>query len=167
MSVLRLRKPNKYGQWGLEVTPRVPTTDAARTLDTILTTATDAELAAYMTARAKLNPGKVWDGYFKPMLEAMDMRTRDEVLSNLTDYGNELSKSKSIGETQAGGLQFGGENHDEKEDEKKPLMALLVTVSLTTTTSPGLAMPCGSGAARTTTGSPPCNRRIPISGRNE
>ena len=83
-----------------------------QTLDTILTAATDEELAAYMTTRAKMNPGQVWDGYFKPMLEAMDKATRDEVLSNMTNYGNELATSKSIGETEASGLIFGGENDE-------------------------------------------------------
>lgn len=90
-----------------------------QTLDTILTAATDEELAAYMTARAKMNPGRVWDGYFKPMLEAIDKATRDEVLSNMAEYGNELGNSKAESETETTGLTFGGENEDEKEDEEK------------------------------------------------
>jgi hypothetical protein len=90
-----------------------------QTLDTILTAATDEELAAYMTARAKMNPGLVWDGYFKPMLEAIDKVTRDEVLSNMAEYGNELGNSKAESETETTGLTFGGENDDEKEDEEK------------------------------------------------
>jgi hypothetical protein len=90
-----------------------------QTLDTILTAATDEELAAYMTARAKMNPGKVWDGYFKPMLEAMDKATRDEVMSNMANYGNQLATSEAVGETEASGLTFGGENSNGKEDEEK------------------------------------------------
>jgi hypothetical protein len=82
-----------------------------QTLDTILTAATDEELAKYMAGRAKMNPGKVWDGYFKPMLEAMDKVARDEVLSNLSDYESD---------TETKGLTFGGENDDEKEEEKNP-----------------------------------------------
>jgi hypothetical protein len=93
-----------------------------QTLDTILTAATDAELAAYMTARAKMNPGMVWDGYFKPMLAALDKATRDEVMGEMTNYGNELAQSKSIGETEASGLIFGGENDDEEEVEAQRLI---------------------------------------------
>jgi hypothetical protein len=90
-----------------------------QTLDTVLTAATDEELAAYMAGRAKMNPGKVWDGYFKPMLEAMDKVIRDEVMSNMANYGNQLATSEAVGETEASGLTFGGENSDEKEDEEK------------------------------------------------
>lgn len=61
------------------------------TVDTILAAATEAELAEYFSGRAKLDPGRVWDGYFKPMLDAMDPRTRDEVLSNLSDYAPSMS----------------------------------------------------------------------------
>jgi hypothetical protein len=86
-----------------------------QTLDTILTAATDEELAAYMTARAKLNPGKVWDGYLKPMLEAMDKATRDEVLSNMAEY--ELSSEP--GEMEAGPSGSLATTSDEKEDKEK------------------------------------------------
>jgi hypothetical protein len=86
-----------------------------KTLDTILTAATDEELAAYMTARAKLNPGKVWDGYFKPMLEAMDKATRDEVLSNMAEFQPSI-EAGSMEEGPSGSLASTG---DEKEDEEK------------------------------------------------
>jgi hypothetical protein len=92
-----------------------------QTLDTILTVATDAELAAYMTARAKMNPGLVWDGIFRPMLESMDKAARDEVMGEITSYGNEMATSKSIGETAASGLIFGGQN-DENEVEGQKIV---------------------------------------------
>jgi hypothetical protein len=94
-------------------------TASRKTIDTILNNVTDAELAAYMAGRAKMNPGKVWDGYLKPLLQAMDKATRDEVMGEMTNYGNELAQSKAVGETAASGLIFGGENDDEKEDEEK------------------------------------------------
>lgn len=87
--------------------------------DAVLAPATPDELVSYMASRAKLDPGKIWDGYFKPLLEAMDKATRDKVLANLDDdYGNELGTSKAEEETEAKGLTFGGENQDEKEDEE-------------------------------------------------
>jgi len=66
--------------------PSSRTTSARSTLDTLLSTATAEELGKYFAGRAKLNAGKVWDGYFKPMLDALDRATRDEVLSSLEDY---------------------------------------------------------------------------------
>jgi hypothetical protein len=88
-----------------------------QTLDTILTAATDEELATYMAGRAKLNPGKVWDGYFKVALDAMDKATRDEVLSNLAEY----EPSEESGEMESGPSGSLASTGDEKEDgEKNP-----------------------------------------------
>lgn len=97
---------------------RVSTTDAA-TADTLLRTATDEELATYFAGRAKMNPGKIWDGIWKPALQAMDKATRDKILKSLDDYGNELGKSKAEGETEVKGLTFGGENEDEEQPQNK------------------------------------------------
>jgi hypothetical protein len=44
---------------------------------------TDAEAAAYFARRAKADLGRTWTGIFKPMLDAMDRSTRDEVLANI------------------------------------------------------------------------------------
>jgi len=114
MSVLKLRSLDKFGNWGLEVQRQVPTTDA-KTRDIVLTAATDAELAQYMAGRAKLNPGKVWDGVFKAALNAMDKKTRDEVLSNLEDY----EASSESGEMEEGPSESLASTGDEKEDEEE------------------------------------------------
>src|ERR1700733_7086794 len=90
---------------------------SAKMMDTVLSVATDEELAKYMAGRAKMNPGKIWDGYFKPMLTAMDKATRDKILKQFDDYGNELGKSKAEGETEAIGLQFVGEKQDEEQPQ--------------------------------------------------
>jgi hypothetical protein len=86
-----------------------------QTLDTILTAATDEELAKYMAGRAKMNPGMVWDGYLKPMLEAMDKATRDEVLSNMAEY----QPSIEAGSMEEGPNESLASTGDEKEDEEK------------------------------------------------
>ena len=93
-----------------------------KTVDTILSNVTDAELAAYMASRAKMNPGKLWDGYFKPLLQAMDKKARDEVMGEMTNYGNELAQSKAISETAASGLIFGGQNDDGEEVEAQQII---------------------------------------------
>jgi hypothetical protein len=90
---------------------------SSKALDTILSVATDEELAKYMAGRAQMNPGKIWDGYFKPMLNALDKATRDKILKQFDDYGNELGKSKAESETEAKGLAFGGENQDDEEGQ--------------------------------------------------
>ena len=86
-----------------------------KTLDTLLDVVTDAELAAYMAGRAKMNPGKIWDGYFKPMLEAMDKATRDEVLSNMANY----QPSTEAGEMELGPSGSLASTGDVKEDEEE------------------------------------------------
>jgi hypothetical protein len=69
-----------------------------KTLDTLLDVPTDAEMAKYFAARAKADLGRVWDGVFKPMLEAMDQATRNEVLTNVKNYELSLqSGSMEIG----------------------------------------------------------------------
>lgn len=83
------------------------------TLDAILKTVTPAEMAAYFARRAKINPGMVWDGMLKPMLQALDKKTRDDLMGEITNYGNELATSMSIAETAASGLIFGGQNDEE------------------------------------------------------
>jgi hypothetical protein len=114
MSILKLRALDRFGNWGLEVRRSVPTTDA-KTKDIVLTAATDAELATYMAGRAKLNPGRVWDGVFKAALNAMDRKTRDEVLANLEDYEASI-ESGEMEEGPSGSLASTG---DEKEDEEE------------------------------------------------
>ena len=51
--------------------------------DTVLSTTTPEEIAEYFAGRAKLDPGTVWDGVFKPMLEAMDEESRAELLGEI------------------------------------------------------------------------------------
>jgi hypothetical protein len=91
-----------------------------QTLDTLLSAATDEELAAYMAGRAKMNPGRVWDGFFKAALNAMDKATRDKILSSLDEYGNELATSEGEEETEEKGLTFGDNKEDEEEGRKGP-----------------------------------------------
>ncbi|HEY2781983.1 MAG TPA: hypothetical protein VGI90_14465 [Steroidobacteraceae bacterium] len=91
-------------------------------MDTILNNVTDAELAAYFVSRAKMNPGMVWDGYMKPMLQAMDRKTRDEVLAACGNYGGEMETSKSIGNNEPLGLQFGGQNDEGEEVEGQAIV---------------------------------------------
>ena len=97
-------------------------TASKKTIDAILNNVTDQELAVYFANRAKMNPGMVWDGVVKPMLQAMDKKTRDEVKGEITNYGNELATSKAIAETAASGLIFGGENEDDEEVEGQAIV---------------------------------------------
>jgi hypothetical protein len=101
--------------WKVRVNDSMTRSASRQTLDTVLTAATDEELAAYMAGRAKLNPGKVWDGYFKSALDAMDKATRDEVLSNLANYEPSV-ESGEMEEGPAGSLSSTG---DDEEEEKK------------------------------------------------
>jgi len=92
--VLQLRPLDRFGNWGLKVRGSVPTRDSRRlsrrTLDTLLSAVTEAEMAEYLAGQAKMDPGRVWDGYFKPMLDAMDSSTRDKLLRKLSDYGSSM-----------------------------------------------------------------------------
>jgi hypothetical protein len=92
-----------------------------KALDTLLNVATPAELAEYIAGAGKTDLGRVWDGWFAPMLEAMDQATRDKVLAKIKDeYGNELGKSKAEGVTnELDTLTFGGENDDEKKEDDR------------------------------------------------
>jgi hypothetical protein len=54
--------------------------------DTLIDVPTDAEMTKYFASRAKADLGLVWDGMFKPMLDAMDSLTRDEFLANIKNY---------------------------------------------------------------------------------
>jgi hypothetical protein len=95
------------------------------TIDTVLSVATEAELDEYFGGRAKLDPGKVWDGIFKPVLDALDRATRDEVLGNIERYGNELASSEAS-PGPAGSLAFHGsvEQHGGEElHEPGPMTA--------------------------------------------
>jgi hypothetical protein len=82
--------------------------------DTVLNNATEGELAQYFGGRAKLDPGKVWDGFLKPMLNAMDSKTRDELATRMEAYSNEIASSTMhIGPS-------GALVADEDDPEKKP-----------------------------------------------
>jgi hypothetical protein len=96
---------------------------SVRFSDAILNNVSEEEMAKYFAGRAKLNPGKVWDGVLKPLLQSLDKKTRDQILKNLDDdYGNELATSKAEGENEPLGLQFGGENQDEEEVEGQAIV---------------------------------------------
>jgi hypothetical protein len=94
------------------------------TIDTVLSVATEAELAEYFGGRAKLDPGRVWSGIFRPVLDALDRKTRDEVLGNIERYGNELASSEAS-PGPAGSLAFHGsvEQHGGEEHEPGPMTA--------------------------------------------
>jgi hypothetical protein len=55
-------------------------------MDTLLTAATPSELAQYFGERAKMDPGTVWDGILRPMLDALPAEVRDELLDKLETY---------------------------------------------------------------------------------
>jgi hypothetical protein len=73
------------------------------TLDTVLNVASEAELAEYFAGRAKWDPGRVWDGFFKPMLDALDESEREEVLTNVSNY-RPSSRSGAMERGPAGSL---------------------------------------------------------------
>jgi hypothetical protein len=58
----------------------------ARAIDTVLTAASDAELAAYFAGRAKPDLGKLWTGVFEPMLDALPAEVRDELIEKVERY---------------------------------------------------------------------------------
>ena len=83
------------------------------TIDTVLSVATEAELAEYFGGRAKLDPGRVWSGIFRPVLDALDRKTRDEVLGNIERYDDFevlrfLAGSRALRSSQTGGANDSG-----------------------------------------------------------
>jgi hypothetical protein len=77
---LRMRQPDQYGHWGLEVIRRVPTTDSARRAGDTLLTAVElgsAEERAYTSRTGPmigLDLGVVWDGSWPQQLDRMDSK---------------------------------------------------------------------------------------------
>jgi hypothetical protein len=120
--VLELRPLDKYGNWGLKVKNSIQTRDSMPRLrgrDMLLTTpryaARPGESNEERTARmAATDPGRIWNGVLKPLLDAMDSRTRDEVLTNLAEYGNKLGSSEAS-PGPAGSLTFTGRVRPERE----------------------------------------------------
>ncbi len=136
--VFKLRAPDKYGNWGLELRKPIQTTDSriytrgaigtGRTRDTLLTPPTQAEYAenarrvATMTG---LDLGRVWAGDLKPKLDLIkDRKQLGDALSSLVQelgaYGTERGRGEGAelygGELESseaelghtGSLTFGG-----------------------------------------------------------
>jgi hypothetical protein len=70
-----------------------PNERSVRTRDTVLSPVTSQELVSYFNGRAKLDPGKVWDGVFKPVLEAMDEESREELLGEIENYSSGMEST--------------------------------------------------------------------------
>ena len=64
-----------------------------RVMDTLLSAVTPEEMDEYWRNRARVDPGMIWDGHLKPMIDAMDPSSRDELLGKLSDYGSAMGSS--------------------------------------------------------------------------
>jgi hypothetical protein len=69
----------------LRMFEKVRTTDAAPTRDALLTIPTAAEWAAYSRSVAKVDLGKVWDG-FEASMEALDDKQREALMGRFDAY---------------------------------------------------------------------------------
>jgi hypothetical protein len=114
-------------QWRLEPrghSQRYATTDSLTRVshkgrDGLLTPPTPAEFAANIASVIKMtgfDPGKLFDGYFRPLLEAMDKRTRDEFLESVANY----KPSNSSGEMEKGPAASVASTGDDPLGQGKP-----------------------------------------------
>ncbi len=76
--------------------------------DTVLNVATEAELAKYFAGRAKVDFGKVWLGFFEPMLDQMEPVTREELREQVSAYQASMT-SGSMERGPAGSLANTGD----------------------------------------------------------
>jgi hypothetical protein len=61
-----------------------------RMVDTLLSCVTPEEMNKYWEDRSRVDPGKIWDGHFRPMLDAMDPEDREQLIQEVTNYGSSM-----------------------------------------------------------------------------
>jgi hypothetical protein len=69
-------------------------TRGIQTRDALLTPPTESELRAWQQQTCRMaahDPGKLWAGAYKPMLDAMSPATRNTILKQIDAYGRQAS----------------------------------------------------------------------------
>jgi hypothetical protein len=127
--IFKLRQPNKYGHWGLELRAPFRTTDSkavftrgpigtgARARDAILSPPTQseyAENARRVATMTGLDLGRVWAGDLKPKLDAIRDRKQlgdalSALVSELANYGTERGRQEGSEIDGTGALTFQGD----------------------------------------------------------
>jgi hypothetical protein len=137
--VFKLRVPDKYGNWGLELRQPLRTTDAkfytrgamgtGRARDAILSPPTQAELAENakrVATMSGLDLGRVWAGDLTEKLDLIKDRkqlgdTLSALVTTLADYGSERGRGKGAELDDLNTLKVeGGDEDPTLEGKGKP-----------------------------------------------